>query len=62
MIDVSGNKPLLSPTINGQIWTLPNGTWLSLVKQELADALLLQSVLTSKGCELALDLDMNVEP
>ena len=38
MIDVSGNKPLVSPTINGQIWTLLNGTWLSLVKQELADA------------------------
>ena len=37
MIDVSGSKLLLSPTVSGQIWTPPYGTWLSLVKQELAD-------------------------
>ena len=36
-IDVSGSKLLLGPSISGQIWTPPYGTWLSLVKQELAD-------------------------
>ena len=38
MINVSGNKPLLSLTLSGQIWAPPYGTWLSQVKQELADA------------------------
>ena len=45
MIDVSGSKPLLGPTVSGQIWTPPYGIWRSLVKQELADVvILLQSV------------------
>ena len=36
-IDVSSSKLLLGPTVSGHIWTPPYGTWLSLVKQELAD-------------------------
>ena len=38
MIDVSGSKPLLGPTVSGQIWTPSYGIWRSPVKQELADA------------------------
>ena len=37
MINVFNNKLLLSPTVSGQICTSPQETWLSLVKQELAN-------------------------
>ena len=38
IIDISGIKPLLSLTVSGQICTPPYGTWLSLIKQGLANA------------------------
>ena len=38
--DISGNKLLLSPTVSDQIWTPSYGTRLSLVKQELVNAVI----------------------
>ena len=43
-IDVSGSKLLLNSIVSDQIWTPPYGTWLSLVKQELAN------VVTASAC------------
>ena len=37
-IYISSSKPLLGPTVSGQIWTPPYGIWRSPVKQEMADA------------------------
>ena len=63
MINVSSNKPFLSLIVSGQIWTPPYGTWLSLVKQELADVVIASvCFMLPKDSDLASDWGVNVEP
>lgn len=60
--DFSGNKVFPSLSVIGQIWTLANGRWLSLVKQQLADAVIALVSFSILKCELVSDKGGTLEP